>query len=122
MADLDAVLAKQAAIVTGAMDAALESVGIRRPAAANLAALTRIIRDRYKTSAHDDAHLRVGADVLDAMWAASAPPSKPPLPGVIGDLMAIPLVLDAECEPDEWRLVGNRDRKVRESGRIGSPS
>ena len=96
------------------------------PTEATLAGIRRIVRERWENpQLHADVHFRINPADLDTIrsGSATAPPRQPWEPAPLGDLLAIPIVLDDEVPAGRWRLAVNAkdadgNHEVREEGAL----
>lgn len=76
--------------------------------------MTDLVRHRHDTGAFGGAHFRLDERQM-AKLRTLAKPEPPPFPAPMGDIMGIPLVIDAELPANVWRLV-DRDGTVLYEG------
>ncbi|HEY4375765.1 MAG TPA: hypothetical protein VGM93_01345 [Acidimicrobiales bacterium] len=86
-----------------------------------LADLTRLARERYEGQ-HGDAHLRVHPGVWDLMRRDVPAKTPEPFGGLFANpfaqLVGLPIVVDDDLPPGDWRLVAIGDGEVRQGGHV----
>ena len=96
------------------------------PDEATLPGIRRIVRERWENpQLHADAHFRINPADLNTIRSGSttAAPRQPWEPSPLGDLLAIPIVLDDEVPSGRWQLVANAkdadgNHQIRDGGAL----
>lgn len=89
---------------------------------ADLTGMTEIVRHRFETGEYGNAHFKMPRSLWDEMCAAAPPMAPEPawrraLSSPLGDLLAIPVVVDDTLPPGTWRLVDSSTREILYEGR-----
>ncbi len=82
---------------------------------------TAVVRERYDTGDHGDAHLRLHPDTIEQIRRESPPRPKhyPWTPAAaMAALTGIPMVPDESVPPGQWQLAANTDQHVRRTGPV----
>lgn len=80
--------------------------------------LDALVKERYETGAHGGCHIAVPDELWLAIQARDLPrpAPKPAWAPDLGQLLGLPIVLDADLGEGEWRLVESTTRRVVKSG------
>jgi hypothetical protein len=85
-----------------------------RRASDPLERMNQLVKERHDTGAYGDCHFAIARDVAWELRGAAVPLDRPPLLTCqLGDLMAIPIVLDDEAARGTW-LLKRRDGEIVE--------
>jgi hypothetical protein len=83
--------------------------------------ITALVKRRYETGEYGSAHFLLARDAWDqarSAATASVEPAPPWRPDPITSLLSIPVRVDEDLPPGEWRLIENGTDKILFRGLI----